>query len=87
IVSREGHIRHANRAFCRAVGYELQDLLDRSRAAVVAEESLSKLEETKDVPKGQAWSGILVHRRHDGTTFQAACAIVPLANDRGQVTH
>ena len=87
IVSREGHIRHANRAFCQAVGYDLPDLLDQSRASVVAAESLSKLEEVKNVTKGQAWNGTLVHRRADGSTFQAACAIVPLTNDQGNVTH
>jgi PAS domain S-box-containing protein len=87
IVSRDGQIRHANRAFCQAVGYELPDLIDRSRASVVADESLPKLEEVKKVTKGQAWNGTLVHRRADGSTFQAACAVVPLTNDQGQVTH
>ena len=87
IVSRDGHIRHANRAFCQAVGYDLADLLDKPRISVVADESLAKLEEVKSVTKGQAWNGTLVHRRSDGTTFQAACAIVPLTNDEGHVTH
>jgi PAS domain S-box-containing protein len=87
IVSRDGHIRHANRAFCQAVGFELADLMDKSRAAVVADESLAKLDEVKSVGKGQAWNGTIVHRRSDGSTFQAACAIVPLTNDHGQVTH
>ena len=87
IVSRDGHIRHANRAFCQAVGYELADLMDQARTAVVAEESLAKLEEVRKVTKGQAWNGTLVHRRSDGSTFQAACAIVPLTNDQGVVTH
>jgi PAS domain S-box-containing protein len=87
IVSRDGHIRHANRAFCQAVGYELADLMDQSRAAVIADESLPKLEEVKTVAKGQAWNGTIVHRRNDGSTFQAACAIVPLTNDHGHVTH
>jgi len=87
IVSRDGHIRHANRAFCQAVGYELPDLIDKSRASVIADESLPKLEEIKTVAKGQAWNGTIVHRRSDGSTFQAASAIVPLTNDHGQVTH
>ena len=30
IVSRDGQIRHANRAFCQAVGYELADLMDKT---------------------------------------------------------
>ncbi len=87
IVSRDGLIRHANRAFCEAVGYELSDLLDTPRSSVVAEESLPKLEEVTNVTKGQAWSGTLVHLRSDGSTFQAACAVVPLTNDTGNVTH
>ena len=87
IVSKDGQIRHANRAFCQAVGYELADLMDQSRSAVVADESLAKLEEVKKVTRGQAWNGTIVHRRSDGTTFQAACAIVPLTNDLGHVTH
>ena len=84
IVSRDGHIRHANRAFCQAVGYELVDLMDKSREAVIADESLPKLEEVKNVAKGQAWNGTIVHCRRDGSTFQAACAIVPLTNDHGR---
>ena len=87
IVSRDGHIRHANRAFCQAVGYELADLIDRSRNEVIANESLARLEEVRPVEKGQGWNGTLVHRRADGSTFQAACAIVPLTNEHGQVTH
>ena len=87
IVSRDGQIRHANRAFCQAVGYELADLMDQSRSAVIADESLARLDEVKKVAKGQAWNGTIVHRRSDGSTFQAACAIVPLTNDQGQVTH
>src|SRR5918995_3377609 len=87
VVLRGGEIRHANRAFFQGVGYELADLMDQARTAVVAEESLAKLEEVKKVTKGQAWNGTLVHRRSDGSTFQAACAIVPLTNDQGNVTH
>jgi PAS domain S-box-containing protein len=87
IVSRDGQIRHANRAFCQAVGYDLTDLIDQSRTAVVADESIAKLEEVKKMAKGQAWNGTIVHRRSDNSTFQAACAIVPLTNDQGQVTH
>jgi two-component system NtrC family sensor kinase len=87
IVSRDGQIRHANRAFCQAVGYELADLMNQSRAAIVADESIARLDEVKQVMKGQAWNGTIVHRRSDGSTFQAACAVVPLTNDRGHVTH
>jgi PAS domain S-box-containing protein len=87
IVSSDGLVRHANRAFCAAVGYDLADILDKEPTALLAEESLPKLEEIRRVIKGQAWNGTLVHRRKDRSTFQAACAIVPLTNVDGDVTH
>jgi PAS domain S-box-containing protein len=87
ILSSDGRIRHANRAFCAAVGIEPQDLIDGGIERVLDEESLPKLEEIKAVGKGQAWNGTLAHRRNDGSTFQAACTVVPLTNDHGDVTH
>jgi PAS domain S-box-containing protein len=87
IISLDGAVRHANRAFCEAVGYEIGDLLDRSPMEVLASESQSVLYEIRSMRKGEAWTGTLVHRRKDGSTFQAACAIVPLCTERGDVTH
>jgi PAS domain S-box-containing protein len=87
IVSKSALIRHANRAFCEAVGYELSDLIDRSPAELLADESVSRLDEIKNLRKGQTWTSALVHRRKDGTKFQAECTIVPLTNEQGNVTH
>jgi PAS domain S-box-containing protein len=87
IVSRDGHIRHANRAFCQGVGYELGELLDKPRQLVLVPESVARLQQIDAVAKEQAWNGTLEHRRRDGTTFQAACAIVPLSNEGGTITH
>jgi PAS domain S-box-containing protein len=87
IVSSESRIRHANRAFCQAVGYELADLIDKAPAMVLAGESLPRLDDVRKVTRGQAWTGTLVHRRQDGSTFQAACTIVPLIDPQGQMTH
>jgi len=87
IVSSDRRVRHANRAFCNAMGYTLAQLLNQAPATLLAEESLPHVDEITKVPKGEGWSGTLMHRREDGTMFQAACTIVPLANERGEVTH
>jgi PAS domain S-box-containing protein len=87
IVSKTGVIRHANRAFCDAVIYELSELLHKTPAIVLGEESLPRLDEIRKLTKGQTWSGTLVHRRKDGTMFQAASTVVPLTNEQGDVTH
>jgi PAS domain S-box-containing protein len=87
IVSGDSRVRHANRAFCTAMGYTPAELIDKPPATLLAEESLPRVAEITKVSKGEGWAGTLMHKRHDGTTFQAACAIVPLANDQGVVTH
>jgi PAS domain S-box-containing protein len=87
IVSSDGGVRHANRAFCDAMGYTLSELIEQPPGRLLAEESLPRVDEITKVAKDGGWIGTLMHKRKDGTTFQAACAIVPLANERGIVTH
>jgi PAS domain S-box-containing protein len=87
IVSGDCRVRHANRAFCTAMGYTLAELIDLPPSRLLADESLPHVNEITNVSKGQGWSGTLMHKRNDASTFQAACAIVPLANEQGAVTH
>jgi PAS domain S-box-containing protein len=87
IVTAACCVRHANRAFTAAVGYTLDELIDQPPNVLLAQESLPRIDEIKKTPKGQGWTGALVHKRRDGSTFQAACTIVPLTNERGDVTH
>jgi PAS domain S-box-containing protein len=87
IVSSDRRVRHANRAFCEAVGYTLSELLDQPPSRLLADESLPRIDEISKPSRADGWTGTLMHKRKDGTTFQAACAIVPLANGQGIVTH
>src|SRR5205085_2271561 len=80
-------VRHANRAFCAAMGYAMRELVDQAPSQLLAEESLPRVDEITKATHGQAWTGTLMHKRKDGTTFQAACAIVPLTNEQGTITH
>jgi PAS domain S-box-containing protein len=87
IVSQDGRVRHANRAFCETVGYDLAELLEMTPKAFLDEESVPLFEQARTMKKGEAWTGTLLHRRKDGSTFQAACTIVPLVSPHGTVTH
>jgi PAS domain S-box-containing protein len=87
IVSGDGRVRHANRAFCEVMGYALGELIDQRPARLLADESVPSVAEIGQAAGGDGWTGTLMHKRKDGTTFQAACAIVPLTNERGIVTH
>src|SRR5205823_623810 len=87
IVSDTFRVRHTNRAFSAAVGYTPAELMDQPPNMLLAEESLPRIDEVKKVTRGYGWSGTMVHKRKDGTTFQAAATIVPLTNERGDITH
>ena len=86
IMSSDCVVRHANRAFCAAVGYGLGELIDRSPGVVLSRDSQPQLEIISRMGKGETWTGTLVHTRKDGSTFQAACNVVPLTTDRREVT-
>src|SRR4051812_5075562 len=72
IVSEDGRVRHANRAFCRAIGSALRDLIDQPPGHLLAAESVPRIEEMTNLAEGSGWAGTLIHQRKDGTTFQAA---------------
>jgi PAS domain S-box-containing protein len=87
IMSEDCRVKHANRAFCAAVDYTLDELLTKTSGELLAAESLPRVDEFKNCAKGQGWTGTLVHKRKNGSTFQAACTIVALTNKRGEITH
>jgi len=87
IVSDKFRVRHTNCAFSAAVGYTPVELMDQPPNLLLADESLPRIDEVRKVKRGYGWSGTLVHKRKDGTTFQAAATIVPLTNEGGDITH
>src|SRR4029077_6868802 len=87
ILGAECCVRHANRAFTAAIGYTVSELIDPPPNVLLADESREGVDEIKKMTKGQGWAGTIVHKRRDGTTFRAACTIVPLANERSEITH
>jgi PAS domain S-box-containing protein len=87
ITSDECRVKHANRAFCNATGRKPDELLDQLPDIFLSSESLPRIDDIQKVQKNQAWTGTLVHRRSDGTSFQAASAVVPLLSDAGTITN
>jgi two-component system NtrC family sensor kinase len=81
-------VEHANEAFCRALGYELKELIGMDSYELVAEETRAQLDETdRRVRETGVWRGTHLRRRKDGSTFPSATAVVPLADPNGVVTH
>src|SRR4051812_14749395 len=63
ITSSDFIIQHANRAYCDATGYALDDLIGRSPKALLSDESFVNLEELRRMNKGETRNGTLIHKR------------------------
>lgn len=88
IVLPDGMVTHANGAFCRALGYDLDSLRAMTASGLLAEQSRSSLPEIEAAVRTEhGWRGTLVRRRHDGTTFLSSCSVLALHDDSGAVSH
>jgi len=88
IVSHDHKIDHANEAFCRALGYELSELVGMDDRQLLAEESRGQIDETvQRVREAGVWRGTYIRRRKGGRTFPSATALVPLVDAHGESTH
>jgi PAS domain S-box-containing protein len=79
ILRRDGVLEYANAAFCRALGYRLDELGALAQRQLIAQESHEAFEGllTDLAARGTA-RGTLIRRRRDGSTFPVACALVVL---------
>jgi len=88
IMTKDQRVEHANEAFCRALGYELPELVGMDGHELLAEESRTQIDEgVQHARETGVWRGTYVRRRKDGTTFPSATALVPLNNAQGETTH
>jgi PAS domain S-box-containing protein len=87
VLTPDGRCRHANAAFCRAVGRSKEELTSLRAHELLAHETLSAREIQSSAQAGGAWRGTVTRTRKDGTTFPVAASIAPLVDDHGSATH
>jgi len=81
-------IEYANDAFCRAVGYERRELTSLPATALVAPDVLDKVEAIGgQLDGGEPVRGTTRMRRRDGSTFDAAFTVAPMAGAAGSAPH
>jgi len=87
VLTPDGRCRHANAAFCRAVGRSREELMTLTARDLLSHETLSAGEIQSSAREGGAWRGTVVRTRKDGTTFPVSASVLPLVDDRGTATH
>ena len=88
-VNRESSIIYVNKAFCKMSGYSAKELIGNSTEMVQGSDDdngeLHKLNEA--IQNGESYRSELNYFRKDGSPYWVNSSIVPLKDDKNQVTH
>src|SRR5262249_44833529 len=87
VLTPDGRCRHANAAFCRAVGRSKEELANLTARDLLAHETLTASEIQTSAREGGTWRGTVTRTRKDGTTFPVSASVVPLIDASGTATH
>ncbi|HKT81561.1 MAG TPA: ATP-binding protein [Vicinamibacterales bacterium] len=87
VLTPDGHVRHANQAFCRAIGVPREALMTMRSVDLMAPQLVSADEIQDLVQRGGSWRGTVTRSRGDGSMFPVAASVAALVDDRGRPTH
>ena len=87
LLTPDGRFRHANAAFCRAVGRSCAELATLGPQELMLHETLSSVDIQSLVRAGDTWHGTMTRTHKDGTTFPVSASVAALLNERGIATH
>ena len=87
VMTPEGRCRHANTAFCKAVGRSREELATLSPAELLAHETVTRDEIQTMARLGGGWRGTVMRTRKDGTAFPVSASIAPIVDAHGRPTH
>jgi len=89
ITDQTGYISWVNPSACRMTGYVEAELLGQHTRIFKsgAHDTGVYQDLWRTVLAGQTWSGVMVNRRKDGTTYTEEQTIAPVLDEDGAVTH
>jgi PAS domain S-box-containing protein len=89
VTDAEGMIEYVNPGWERLNGYSADEALGKKpnilKSGVQADEFYEDIWET--IVAGHIWSGEVVNRRKDGSTYEAALTITPVLNENGEIVN
>ncbi|TSE25885.1 Cyclic di-GMP phosphodiesterase Gmr [Tepidimonas sediminis] len=89
ITDADGRIEYVNPAFERISGYRAEEVLGRNPRMLGAGQVPPETwrEVWRALRAGQPWTGEIVNRRPDGSTYLQAVTLAPVHDERGRITH
>jgi len=84
----ENRITYVNEAFARMFGYSQEELVGKEIAFIYAEDQIPLLEEALKITMEGGWTGELIGKKKDGTTFPVSVSSSLVLDDQGNlITH
>ena len=89
ITDANGKIEYVNSAYSRFTGYEQGEVLGLNPCILNSGRQGKQFykELWGTITAGNVWSGQLIEKRKDGTTYPARLVISPVRNSLGEITH
>jgi PAS domain S-box-containing protein len=87
VMTPDGRVRHANSAFCRAIGRSHKELTSMNLRDLAMFETISADDILTQTCAGSQWRGTIVRARADGTTYPVQATVVAIVDARGAATH
>ena len=87
LTDSEGTILQVNPAFTRLTGYSAEEVIGKTPRVLKSGRQPPELYEAlwKAITSGECWSGNIVNRRKDGSTYDAALTVSPVFDGEGNV--
>lgn len=89
ITNREGLVTWTNPAFTELTGFDLDRIYGRSLKMLASGQTPAETYAGmwRIILSGEVWSGRMVNRRRDGSTYLEEQTITPVADEAGRVSH
>jgi PAS domain S-box-containing protein len=87
VMTPDGRVRHANSAFCRAIGRSHKELTSLNLRDLAMFETISADDILTQVRAGSQWRGTIIRARADSTTYPVQATFTAIIDGRGAATH
>jgi PAS domain S-box-containing protein len=87
VMTPDGRVRHANSAFCRAIGRSHTELTSLNLRDLAMFETISADDILTQVRERSQWRGTIIRARADGTTYPVQATVAAIVDGRGAATH
>jgi len=87
LMTPDGRVRHANGAFCRAIGRSHKELTALNLRDLAMFETISADDILAQARAGSQWRGTIVRARADGTTYPVQATFTAIVDPHGTATH